>query len=116
MGLAVAFLGRYPYGGSTRTIQYCAPSIILMAGLGSAVLLATLPRPCCREGAPALVLCGLAAVGIGMMVWDATRPYMTRLDRDSREFARRFWAEESSGAELVCVRTDRPLPLDRLVW
>ncbi len=49
MGLAAAFLGRYPYGGSARTMQYVAPSIILMAGLGAAVLLARLPRPGWRE-------------------------------------------------------------------
>jgi hypothetical protein len=116
MGLAAAFLGRYPYGGSARTMQYVAPSIILMAGLGLAVLLARLPRPGIREWAPASVLCCLAAVGIGMMVWDATHPYMTRLDRESRDFARRFWAEESSGAELVCAQSDLHLPLDRLFW
>jgi hypothetical protein len=116
MGLAAAFLGRYPYGGSARTMQYVAPSIILMAGLGAAVLLARLPRPAWRERAPAWVLCGLAAVGLGMMAWDATHPYMEPLDRDGRDFARRFWAEESSGAELVCARTDLHLPLDPLVW
>jgi hypothetical protein len=51
-----------------------------------------------------------------MMAWDATLPYLTPLDRDGRDFARRFWAEESSGAEVVCARTDLHLPLDPLVW
>ena len=109
MGLAAAFLGRYPYGGSARTMQYVAPSIILMAGLGAAVLLARLPRPGWRERAPVWVFCGLAAVGLGMMAWDATHPYMTPLDRDGRDFARRFWAEESSGAE-AGLRPDGPAP------
>ena len=45
LGLIAAFLGRYPYGGSARTMQYVAPAIIVMAGLGAAVLLARLPRP-----------------------------------------------------------------------
>jgi hypothetical protein len=116
MGLAAAFLGRYPYGGSARTMQYVAPSIILMAGLGAAVLLARFSRPAWRERAPAWVLCGLAAVGLGLMAWDASHPYMERLDRDGRDFARRFWAEESSGVELVCARADLHLPLDPLVW
>jgi hypothetical protein len=116
MGLAAAFAGRYPYGGSARTMQYVAPSIILLAGLGAAVLLARLPRPSWRRRAPASVFCALAAVGIGMMAWDASHPYMSRLDQDGREFARRFWAEESAGAELVCARTDLCLPLDTLVW
>jgi hypothetical protein len=87
-----------------------------MAGLGAAVLLARLPRPAWRERAPSWVLCGLAAVGVGMMIWDGTHPYMERLDRDGRDFARRFWAEESAGAEVVCARTDLHLPLDPLVW
>lgn len=116
MGLAAAFLGRYPYGGSARTMQYVAPSIILLAGLGAAVLLARLPRSGWRRRAPAWVLSGLMAVGIGMMIWDATHPYLTPLDRDGRDFARRFWAEESSGAEVVCARTDLHLPIDTLVW
>ncbi len=116
MGLAAAFLGRYPYGVSARTMQYVAPSIILMAGLGAAVLLARLPRPSWRERAPGWVLCGLAAMGLGMMAWDATHPYMEPLDRDGRDFARRFWAEASAGAEVVCALTDLHLPLDPLVW
>jgi hypothetical protein len=115
-GLAAAFLGRYPYGVSARTMQYVAPSIILMAGLGTAVLLARLPRPRWQAAAPRWVSFALGATGLAMMAWDASHPYMTRLDRDGREFARRIWAEESSGAELICARTDLDLPLDALVW
>ena len=40
LGLIAAFLGRYPYGGAPRIMQYAAPSICLLAGLGLAVLLA----------------------------------------------------------------------------
>jgi hypothetical protein len=116
LGLIAAFLGRYPYGGSARTMQYVAPAIILMAGLGAAVLLARLPRPEWRERAPRLVLVALFAVGIGMMGWDVAHPYKEPSDRSSRDFARRFWTDESVGAELICARTDLRLPLDRLVW
>ena len=116
MGLAAAALGRYPYGGSARTMQYVAPSIILMAGLGTAAVLGRLPRPPWRDRATLCVLSTLAAVGVGMMAWDATHPYLTRLDRDARDFARRFWALESTHAELVCARTDLHLPLDPIVW
>jgi hypothetical protein len=34
LGLVAAALGRYPYGGSARTMQYLAPAIVLLAGLG----------------------------------------------------------------------------------
>ena len=116
LGLIAASLGRYPYGGSARIMQYVAPAIIAMAGLGAAVLLARLPRPTWRERSPRLVLCGLLAIGLGMLVWDVTHPYRTPLDRSSRDFARRFWAEESSGAEILCARTDLRLSLDPMPW
>jgi hypothetical protein len=116
LGLIAASLGRYPYGGSARTMQYVAPAIILMAGLGAAVLLARLPRPGWRERACRWVLRGLLAIGLGMIGWDATHPYKTPFDRSSRDLARRLWAEESSGAELLCARADLRLPLDPLGW
>lgn len=116
LGLVAAFLGRYPYGGSARIMQYVAPAIILMAGLGAAVLLARLPRPSWRERSPRLVMATLATIGLCMMAWDATHPYKLPFDRTSRDFARRFWAEESAGAELICGRTDLRLPLDPLGW
>ena len=103
LGLIAAFLGRYPYGGSARTMQYVAPAIIVMAGLGAAVLLARLPRRRWREPSPRLVLAGLLAIGLGMIGWDVMHPSKTPLDRASRDFARRFWAEESSRAELLCA-------------
>ncbi len=116
LGLFAAFLGRYPYGGSARIMQYVAPSIILLAGLGAAVVLARLPGPSWRARAPRLVLSTFLAVGLGMMAWDVAHPYKERSDRSSRDFARRFWIEESAGAELQCARNDLHLPLDPLVW
>ncbi len=40
IGLAASCLGRYPYGGPARVSQYLVPSIILLSGLGGAVLIA----------------------------------------------------------------------------
>ena len=116
LGMVAAILGRYPYGGSARTMQYVAPAIILMAGLGASVLLDRLPHPLGSERAPRLVLGVLFASGLGMMAWDLARPYKTIEDRTARDFARRFWAEESPGAELVCARNDLKLKLNPLVW
>jgi hypothetical protein len=116
LGLLAAFVGRYPYGGSARTMQYVAPAIILMAGLGAAVLLSRLPRPQWRERSPRVVMALLLVVGLGMTGWDATHPYKLPYDKTSRDFARQFWTEESSGAEVVCARTDLALPLDALGW
>jgi len=116
LGLIAAFLRRYPYGGSARTMQYVAPSIILLAGLGTAALLARLPWPRWRERSPRLVFSGLFLIGLGLLAWDVAHPYKERLDESRRAFARRFWAEESTGAELLCARNDLHLPLNRITW
>jgi hypothetical protein len=116
LGLLAAFLGRYPYGGSARTMQYVAPAIIVMAGLGTAVLLARLPRPAWRDRSSRLVMFGLMSIGLGMIAWDVMHPYKTAMDLASRNFARRFWSEESSDAEMLCARTDLHLSLDPLHW
>ena len=103
LGLIAAGLGRYPYGGSARTMQYVAPSIILMAGLGAAVLLARLPLPHWRKRSPRWALAAMVAIGLGMMAWDVTHPFKLPFFQGSRDLARRFWAEESAGAELLCT-------------
>jgi len=112
IGLVAAFAGRYPYGGSARTMQYVAPSIMLMAGLGGAVLLA---RVMPRRGV-GLITILLMVIGVGSLAWDVTHPYKTAPDRESRDFARRFWAEQSEGAEVACARRDLGVPLDPLNW
>ncbi len=116
LGLAASALRRYPYGGSARTMQYVAPAIILMAGLGASVLLSKLPRPGGRERAARLVLVAFLIAGFGMMAWDVSHPYKSLDDRISRDFARRFWLEESRGAELACARSNLKLALNPLVW
>jgi hypothetical protein len=116
LGFFAAALGRYPYGGSARTMQYVAPAILLMAGLGAAVLLSRLPGPQWRGPISLLVLCTIFIVGIGMMAWDLAHPYKIFPDRTSRDFARQFWREESAGAELICAMTDLRLPLNTVAW
>jgi len=116
LGLAASAMRRYPYGGSARTMQYVAPAIILLAGLGASVLLARLPRPGGRERATRLVLVAFLIAGFGMMAWDVSHPYKSPDDQISRDFARRFWLEESRGAELACARSDLKLALNPLVW
>lgn len=115
-GLVAAALGRYPYGGSARTMQYVAPAIHLMAGLGAGVLLARLPQPLWRERAQRWVLTAMLFIGLGMIAWDVTHPFKAPFFQGSRELARRFWAEESAGAELVCARNDLRLPLNPFRW
>jgi hypothetical protein len=115
-GMVAAVLGRYPYGGSARTMQYVAPSIILLAGLGAGLLIDKIPQIARRERVLRSLLSGMVLVGLGMLAWDIGHPYKTQLDQSSREFARRFWTEQAVDAELVCAKTDLRLPLNRLVW
>ena len=116
MGLIAASLGRYPYGGSARTMQYVAPSIILMAGLGGAVLLSRLRNPRTGDRAMGLSLSLLILVGVGLMGWDCTHPYKSIYDRESRDYAKRLWSKESTDAEIVCARNDLGVQLDPLGW
>jgi hypothetical protein len=116
LGLIAAAMGRYPYGGSVRTMQYVAPAIILMAGLGAAILFARLPGTHRRERWPRWALSAMLVIGLGQMVWDLAYPCKDVFYLGSRDLARRFWAEESAGAEVLCAWTDLRLPLDPLRW
>ncbi len=116
LGLTASFLGRYPYGGSARTMQYVAPAIGLMAGLGAAVLLSRIPWERGNARSTGLVLGALMLVGFGLLGWDVAFPYKSVYDRECREFARRFWAEQAVGAEIACARTDFRVALDPKGW
>lgn len=116
LGMVAAALRRYPYGGSARTMQYVAPAIILLAGLGGAALVARVRRAARGDRVARGVLLGLGAIGVGMLGWDVSHPYHLPEEAVARDFARRFWREESAGAELLCARTDLHLPLNPLVW
>jgi hypothetical protein len=111
LGIAAAALKRYPYGGvadgsPARVMQYLAPSICLLAGIGFAGLLAVLGdrRPRLRVLPLALVL--LAVVGAIPLAAEAFHPYRSIHAQRAREFARRFWPDVARGAEPVCLRWD----------
>lgn len=114
--LVAAALHRYPYGMSARTMQYAAPVICLLAGLGVAWLLSrfgTLPS---RRVALHTLLVGLAAFGLGRMGYDLVHPYRSADDLRHRGFARWFWTEKSRGAELVCPKMDLGVKLNAEHW
>ena len=104
--MAAAALKVYPYGGQARIMQYLAPAICLMAGLGLSVLLGWLPRPTGRAVAVRVAALTLAAVGLGSMADEFRHPYRAIYDHQAREFARRFWPEQARDAELACVQWD----------
>jgi hypothetical protein len=116
MGLLAAGLGKYPYGGTARTMQYLAPSICLLAGLGLGALCARIPRPLLRRGIVGFALAAMAIFGTGLIARDAIAPYRTIADVQSREFARRLWQDGAKDAEMVCLKSDLGVSLDRRLW
>ncbi len=101
-----AALHRYPYGYSARFNLYLAPIICILAAAGMTRLLALIRPPKVRSGAFLVCLAGLALIGFGMIASDLIRPYKNLEDKNSRDFARRFWPETAKDGEVVCVYRD----------
>jgi hypothetical protein len=116
-GLAflAAALGRYPYGGSARTMLFMAPTICLLSGLGLAALIARL-RPTQSRWSLRAAVVGLAAFGVVLFGLKLAHPYKDISDQNSRAFARWFWTEKARNAELVCVKSDLGTGFARRNW
>jgi len=109
--LAAAAIKRYPYGGvadgsPARVMQYLVPSICLLAGLGSAAVLAWIRDPRLRLRALRAGLLVLAAVGLAPLAAESSHPFRSVHAQRARQFARRFWPEIVRQAEPVCLRWD----------
>jgi hypothetical protein len=106
LALVAATLHRYPYGDEARQMQFVAPAICILAGLGAAWLLEAVPWRRARPGLRALAVVSMAGFGLVSMARDVTHPYRFVYDQRSREFARRFWPAQARKAELACLRSD----------
>lgn len=108
--LAVALLAsalrRYPYGSEARLMQFVAPSICLVSGLGLDTLLSLVRTPRLRRGLLSLGLLCLVVCGVVPQVASVSFPYRMIYDQQSREFARRFWVDQARDAELICAHLD----------
>jgi hypothetical protein len=87
-------------------MQYLAPSICLLAGLGAARVLEWIRAVRFRGLGLRTGLLALAAVGIVPLVLDARHPYRSVHAQRARQFARRFWPALATGAVPVCLRWD----------
>ncbi|RUL87719.1 hypothetical protein [Tautonia sociabilis] len=114
--LLAAFLGRYPYGGSARTMQHAAPALCLLIGVGGGALIDQVSDTRRRRLALRLAMAGLGLVGAVIAVGDLAMPYRTISDQRSRDFARWFWPEVSRGAEVGCARAMRGTTFDGYYW
>lgn len=106
LALVAAGLRRYPYGGEARQMQFVAPAICLLAGLGLASALEALPRERARRVGTVAAMVVLVVAGLAPIRDDLRHPYRFAYDHLAREFARRFWPEQSRGADWVCLYRD----------
>ena len=67
VALAAAAFKLYPYGGQARIMQYIAPAVCLMAGLGLSTLLGWLPRAIARAAAMRVAAITLAVAGVVLL-------------------------------------------------
>jgi hypothetical protein len=106
LAFLAAAVHRYPYGGNSRLVQYLAPIICLLAGLGLAIILAKSPQIAWRRRALACYLATLVVMGGGVMVYDLVHPFKHRVDVVHQGFARWFWGQNWSDSKVVCLKTD----------
>jgi hypothetical protein len=112
MGLMAAAIRRYPYGGPVphgspaRVMQYLAPSICLLAGIGAASILALGHNQGRRLRGVVAIIVSLALVGIIPLAVDVVHPYRAIHAHRAREFARQFWPDFVRDATPVCLRWD----------
>ena len=116
LGLIAAFLGRYPYGGAPRIMQYAAPSICLLMGLGLSLLIVRLDDTQARRRALLGVVAALGLLGLGLLARDLAKPYRVADDVRTRDFARWFWTEKSRDGEVACLKTDLGLSFEARLW
>ncbi|QEH33135.1 hypothetical protein OJF2_16320 [Aquisphaera giovannonii] len=116
LGLAAAFLGRYPFGGAQRVMLYLAPSICLLAGLGLSRLLERIRLPRRRAAISAACALAPAALGLGLIARDVAKPYRVVEDVKTREFARWIWTGQSPRGGVACVKTDLGLSAGPDLW
>lgn len=103
--LAAAF-HLYPYGTEARLMQFAAPSICLLAGLGAATSIASIRDSHRRRAVVGFVIAALIGCGVLSQVSSSLHPYRMLHDRQERDFARRFWVEESGRGPLACAVLD----------
>ena len=108
VALVAAALHRYPYGETSRLMQYAAPLVCLPAGVGMAALVGLMKGTAHRRHGWRALFASLAVVAACVTVEGLIHPYKHRCDYVHRAFAMWFWGQEGSRA---VVSTDRDLGL-----
>ncbi len=112
VAIVAAALKRYPYGGPVahgspaRVMQYLAPGICLVTGVGAAALLARRRSQQGRRRLLAIVLAILVVVGSVPVAADLFHPYRSMHAQRARQFARDFWPSFAHDADALCLLWD----------
>ena len=102
LAFVASVMGRYPYGGSARTMIFLGPAICLLSGVGLAAMITRLRFTRAPPATFLACVLGLAGSGIILLGVKLAYPYKSVSDRDSREFARTFWNEHARGLGAGC--------------
>jgi Dolichyl-phosphate-mannose-protein mannosyltransferase len=115
LGMVAAGLRLYPYGGpaphgsAARIMQYAAPGLCLLIGLGFSSGLEWVRARMGSDRPLRLACLGLLVVGVCPLVEGFRHPYRAYQAEAARNFAREFWPEVSRGAEVADLRWDYPV-------
>ena len=104
--LVAAAFQKYPYGVDSRQMQYVAPAMCLLVGLGAASLCRSIPVPGYRLLTTWLLTLGLVVSAALSLAHDFSHPFSAHYDVKSRGFARSFWPELARDAEVACLFRD----------
>ncbi len=112
LAMVAAGLRLYPYGGpaphgsAARIMQYAAPGLCLLIGLGFSKGLDQIRARMGSDRPLRLACLGLLVVGVAPLVEGFRHPYRAYQAEAARHFARGFWPEVARGAEVACLRWD----------
>ena len=106
LAFTAASLQRYPYGDNARLVQYLAPPICLLAGLGWAASIAAVRSAAYQRWSILGATAALGLCGIGIAGFDLVHPYKHHVDLVQRGFAQWFWTSYVAGADVVVLPTD----------
>ena len=112
LGMVAAGLRLYPYGGpaphgsAARIMQYAAPAVCLLIGLGLSGALDRFRAVTKSDRPLRLASFALLVVGIVPLIDGYLHPYRAFQAEAARAFARKFWPDVGDGAEVADLRWD----------
>jgi len=116
LNFAAAAMRRYPYGESARVAQSLAPAIILLIGVGAAMLIEGLtPNPAKRVLSRQIIFAVLLLFGGFVAADTVIHPYKSRDDAEARQVIRDMF-QRAGPTDTIAVLMPRNLVQVTLQW